>query len=259
MNYYDDERHIISKLQLTVARNVCFVNMSRGARKFFLSLYREKKFKWWTDSSGKNELPPDFYSEKYKYMLEVMRVDDFVMGDNSPNALESKFVKKVEDLRREKGLPPMKDSNIHMLIIPDMSKASENNYKTYVKNFKRIVNKHLEKIDSYRKNHPGYKLGFLIFDESPGYLKAEEPHKKRRPGELIFGFQHYYIRDKKLVETFLYSDLDFVIWMTPNKNMQENPRIYPEICIFDLKKYRKQKERMVEYDYDELVCLEVRG
>ena len=30
----------------------------------------------WIDSSGKDQLPPDFYNDKDKIMMEVMRVDD---------------------------------------------------------------------------------------------------------------------------------------------------------------------------------------
>ena len=62
---------------------------------FFLSLKSERKFKNWINSSGKDALPPDFYSKKYKFMLEVMRTDDYREGYNSPNAMESKRVKDV--------------------------------------------------------------------------------------------------------------------------------------------------------------------
>ncbi len=259
MNHFDDEINIIRHLQWMKRRKIYFVNPTWEVKKFFYSLYKERKFRKWVNSSGKNELPPDFFSEKYRYMLEVMRVDDFVPGNKSPNALESKIVKELDDLLREKGLPPAKESNIQMFIIPDMSKGSKNGYKIYVENFKRIVKKHLDKIDKYRINHPGYKLGFLIFDESPGYWQANEPNVKRKPGERIAGFPHLFVRDKKFIENFLDKDLDFVIWMTPYKNLPENPPFYPEISVFDLKKYEKQKEQLIEYDFEEVVCLEVEG
>ena len=95
-------------------------------------------------------------------MLEVMRTDDYREGYNSPNASESKCVKEVEDMLRANGTHSLKEAIIQLFIIPDMFKASENGYGLYVENFKRIVQKHMKKIENYRKNHPGYKQGFLI-------------------------------------------------------------------------------------------------
>ena len=178
-------------------------------------------------------------------------------GNGSPNALESKFVKKIEDMRRERGLPSLKESNIHMLIIPDMSKASENGYSIYIENFRRIVQKHIDKINNYRENHPGYKLGFLIFDEAPGYLQVTDKKVKAKAGEPVSGFAHFHFMDKNLVESFWEADVDFVIWMTPYKNLLGNPRVYPQICIFDMKRKGKWKKRLVEYNANEMMCLEV--
>lgn len=103
MNHYDDEENIIRLLQAIPLREVHLVNPTRAGIKFFFSLYRERNFKKWINNSGKNVPPPDFFSKKYEYMLEVMRTDDYMSGNCSPNALESKFVKKIEDMRREEG------------------------------------------------------------------------------------------------------------------------------------------------------------
>ncbi len=256
MNYFDNETNIIELLQQTNSRMINFVNPTYEGKKFFLSLYREKEFGNWTNSSAKDVPPPDFYSEKYKYMLEVMRVDDYVIGSSSPNALESKFIKKADDMRKENGLPSVRESNITMLVIPDMSNASENNYEIYVENFKRIVDKHLQKIDGYCKNHPGYKLGFLIFDESPGYMQVEKFYAGTKPGDKVKGNLHFGFRDRKFVEVFLHHDLDFVIWMTPYKNMPHNPKTYREINILDLKKKDGWKKNIIEYDVEKMYCME---
>ena len=137
-----------------------------------------------------------------------------------------------------------------------MSKASKNDYRTYVENFERIVGKHIEKIECYRNNHPGYKLGFLILDESPGYILPIDPNVAKKPGGLVKGDPHLHFYDKNLVESFLDAELDFVIWMTPYKNIAGNPKIYPLVSIFDLKRNNDWKENILEYSYDEMVCLE---
>ena len=257
MNHYDNEENIIRNLQSVPLREVHLVNPTREVTKFFFSLYRERRFENWTNNFRKDVPPPDFFSKKYGYMLEVMRIDDYVAGNNSPNALESKFVKKIEDMRRKNGLPTLKESNVHMFIIPDMSKASENGYSIYIENFKRIVQKHIDKIKNYRENHPGYKLGFLIFDEAPGYLRVTDKIVKVKAGESVSGFPHFHFVDKNLIESFLEADVDFFIWMTPYKNLPSNPRIYPQICVFDMKRKDNWKKRLIEYNVDEMMCLEV--
>lgn len=256
MNHFDDEENIIRLLQSIPLREIHLVNPTRDVKNFFFSLYYERRFDNWINNSGKDVPPPDFFSKKYEYMLEVMRTDDFVAGNGSPNALESKFVKKIEDVRRERGLSSLKESNIQMLIIPDMSKASENGYSIYIENFRRIVQKHIGKINNYRENHPGYKLGFLIFDEAPGYLQVTDKKVKAKAGETVSGFAHFHFMDKNLVESFWEADVDFVIWMTPYKNLSGNPRVYPQICVFDLRRKDKWKKNLVEYNADEMMCLE---
>ena len=257
MNYFDNEENVIEHLQLTSCKEILFINRTVGAQKFFSSIYDPKAFSNWINSSGKDAPPPDFYSDKYKYMLEVMRIDDYIIGYNSPNTLESSFIKKVDEERRQNGLPTIQESNIKLLYIPDMSKASNNGYSTYIDNFKRIVQKHINKIKIYQKNHPGYKLGFLIFDESPGYLNVEDKNIELKAGEKVYGYRHFYFWDKNLVEVFMNADIDYVIWATPYKNIAANPRIYPKICVFDLKHRGMWKHKLITYNENELLCLEV--
>ena len=258
MNFYDDEARIIESLQFVEDEKIRFINISYRAVQFFLSLHREKRFQKWINSSGKDVPPPDFFSEKFKYMLEVMRVDDFVKGNQSPNALESAFFKNVENTLRENGQPSLKELNIQMMVIPDMKNASENSYATYVENFRRVVKKHLEKIPDYRRNHPEYKLGFLVFDESAGYLQVEDPSIKRKPGDLISGTMHSFYYDRSFIEVFDEQDLDFLIWMAPNKNLPENPNVFPEVIVFDLKGHSRWKKRLMNFDCEKTVCWEAR-
>jgi len=257
MNHYDDEENVINYLQFTPFSRICFIKPRAETFKFFLSLKSERKFKNWINSSGKDALPPDFYSKKYKFMLEVMRTDDYREGYNSPNALESKRVKEVEDMLRANGTRSLKEANIKLLIIPDMSKASENGYGLYVENFKRIVEKHIKKIDNYRKNHPGYKLGFLIFDEAPAYFKPLDKGIKPKAGEAISGWPHLYFKDKNLVDSFCNADVDFIIWITPFKDLPGNIHFLPKICVFDMKRIKAWKRYLMDYKEDDLICMEV--
>jgi len=79
---------------------------------------------------------------------------------------------------------------------------------------------------------------------------------KAKVGEPVSGFAHFHFMDKNLVESFWEADVDFIIWMTPYKNLPSNPRVYPQICVFDLKRKDKWKKNLVEYNADEMMCLE---
>lgn len=79
---------------------------------------------------------------------------------------------------------------------------------------------------------------------------------KAKVGEAVSGFAHFHFMDKNLVESFLEADVDFVIWMTPYKNLPSNSRAYPQICVLDMKHKDKWKNRLIEYNEDEMMCLE---
>ena len=113
-----------------------------------------------------------------------------------------------------------------------------------------------KKIENYRKNHPGFRLGFLIFDEAPAYLNVFDPNITIKAGEPVSGFPHFHYLDKNLVRSFEQADVEYVIWMTPYKKLPSIPPIYPEICIFDMKRKNGWKNKLIEYDIDKMVCLE---
>ena len=76
MNFYDDERMIIEDFQLVINSDVFFPFHSHGAVEAFKSVRNTKKWANWTYNAGKADPPPDFFSDKYMLMMEVMRVDD---------------------------------------------------------------------------------------------------------------------------------------------------------------------------------------
>lgn len=50
---------------------------------------------------------------------------------------------------------------------PALQKCSTIFYK---KNFTRVLQKHDDSAELYRKNHPGFRLIYFIMDESSGYI-----------------------------------------------------------------------------------------
>jgi len=258
MNFFDNEQRIIDFLQDTSYRKMIKTFSSYELYLFLDSIHNRRKYLNWINSSGKNELPPDFYSDKYKYMVEVMRVDDYEIGSNCPNALEAKALNKIKQLRGIEKFKEDQKNNITYIMNPDLTDSSDHNYKIYIDNFHRILNSHIEKIGNYKKNHPNFKLGFIVFDESAGYLHVDEKDKKiQNCYEKVYGYRHFYWLDKNLVESFINADIDFLIWLTPNKNMPQNKEVYPNGAIFDLKKLQKNKNDLITYDEDQMISLEV--
>ena len=43
---------------------------------FIDNILKEENWHFWTDSSGKSDPPPDFYSNHYKIMMDMMEVYD---------------------------------------------------------------------------------------------------------------------------------------------------------------------------------------
>ena len=80
---------------------------------------------------------------------------------------------------------------------------------------------------------------------------------KPKKEDRIEAFSHVYIRDKNLIGIFEGIDVDFIIWMTPYKNFPPNPKVYPEICVFDVKNKINWKRNLIEYKADKMLCLEV--
>lgn len=133
MNYYDKEINILNYVRLCNTNEIVKVFSSWKLNYLLHSLKNEKMFRKWIDSSGEIKLPPDFYNDKLKLMLEIMRVDDYLNNKNCPNALETKLIKELENARREKYLQTFEEQNIDLLVIPDMKEASANNYELYRK------------------------------------------------------------------------------------------------------------------------------
>ncbi len=259
MNYYDKESRIIEQLQMSSIFHVKFLNYSLGLFKFFASLYIPFLYQNWINSSGKGQLPPDFYSDKYKYMLEVMRFDDYEQGSRSQNAIESKKVKQINMERRAKGLPLFDNENLVLHLNPDLSESSDNNLELYYKNYKDVIEKHNGKVESYNTAHPNFQLGFLLFDESPSYGETKEKHV----GEIYAGtrvgpLRYFYSPLCKMFSNELLKlNVDYVIWITPYKqpNYYDNKGII-ELYLLDVKKARRKGIKSIDYNLDNVLCLE---
>ena len=123
--------------------------------------------KKWMDSSGKGDPPPDFYSEKYMMMTELMSVSDNEFEDNGKiiNPTTSKMSEMFHELETSGILEGMReDIVININARTELPTEKDHNYGYYKRSLNRVIRKHIQQIPAYRKNHPGKKLIFIIYD-----------------------------------------------------------------------------------------------
>ena len=196
----------------------------------------------WTVSSGKSDPPPDFYSDEYRLMMDVMRVNDHEQKGkkgklhNPSMAHEKEMLKELEQAGILEQLP---NAKIFLNGYTQLPTYEDHNYNLYLKCFKRVLTKHINSIALYKKNHPGYKVIFFIFDESSAYFEADHiinPKRQVQQGEQLSGRPHIFFADNSFLDAFIGKGIDYLFWYTPYKLFEqiEPPLTLPTLCVYDL-------------------------
>ena len=245
MNYFDDESRIVEKIHNTYLYKCAFPNNSVRAKRVLASVCEPHKWEKWHNSSGKADPPPDFFCDEYGLMMDVMRVDDHSFindkGDvcNPTNQRESMLQKEL----RAKGiLDAFPDAKRIMVnAITDLPTVEDHNYQFYYTSFERTVKKHIKSIPIYKRNHPECKIVFLIFDESSGYVKATDSEIDKsslKRGQSFICEPYLHFVDKRFLSAFQNTDIDYIIWFSPNKYFQSSSSLkFPNIAVYDVKRY----------------------
>lgn len=199
----------------------------------------------WVDNT-KSQFPPDFINEEDSLLMEVMRIDDHSMdGKKNPNLSRQRSMRKEVDKMNEM-FPSVK--RFVMNAVTDLPTDEDHNYKNYYSSFQRTVRKHLSKLEDYKKNHPNKKMIFLVADETSGiYFESITKND-----ECAYGKPHLVFLDRRFINEFIDSDLDYLILYCPYNhfNTIENHESLPKLTIFDIKNMKKNKIVPI-YDYDE--------
>lgn len=262
MNFFDDENRIIELFQMFHICKSCFLLQSSEAVSAFEVIHNPDEWKYWVNSSGHSDPPPDFYSDKHKLMMDVMRIDDHTRINakgnvcNPVNQRESIIQKQLQKDLIPNYFP--KAEYVFVNAVTDLPSLEDHNYKFYYTGFERVVKKHIDSIPLYRQNHPGYKVIFFILDESTGYVQVNSPDIVKRGfvrGLKIPITPYLHFIDKRFVDVFRGSDIDYVIWHTPYKIMDKSlPYELPATCVFDVKNY--DYKDIIEYPEDLIMSTE---
>ena len=260
MKMYDNENDIIEYFQMLSTESICLLTgETEEVETILSSILDEGGWKNWIDSSGKGDLPPDFYNNNLKIMMDVMKVDDhgFISSKgktvNPTRKRESDIMHELQD----KGfLDKFPNAKIFINAVTDLPTHEDHNYRYYRDNFIKTVKSHIKKINRYKVNHPGYKVIFFVFDESSQYMQVDHKTEKIKVGIVSKAFPHLWFMDKSLVSSFENSELDFLIWFTPYKHCDAFSEKdgsclnLPEAVIYDVKNMdiplRYYKEELME-------------
>lgn len=202
--------------------------------------------KSWEDSSSKNAIPPDFYNERHKIMMEIMRIDDCI-GKVNGKKIENSFSRSNNLAKRILGDNYKKNINGILFTNPDTTNSTNFNFRGYIKNFNKVFLKHSNKIEMYRKNHPNCKdVIFFILDQSNNYVQVSRKEDLKKENQknpyLENCVIHNCFMDDIFLKTIEESKVDYVIWVKYHSIIFVNgkKKKLPEVCIFDVK-HMKEK------------------
>ena len=259
MLYSEKETYLVEFFQHMDKSEICLLPTDEDTVGIVASIQDPTQWTKWTDSSAKNDPPPDFYCDDLALMMDAMRVDDHghkVHGTivNPTYQREHMLEKELQEAGIFKTYPNVK--RLFINAVTDLPTEEDHNYSFYLENFKRTVQKHIKHIPNYKKNHPGYKVIFFIFDESSAYV-----HKVGTPftinGRTAMGAQqHVFAADKAFVDVFLHSDIDYIIWCAPFKYIEviEGECLQPRAVVIRVKDYCLEP---INYDPFEIMSVEL--
>lgn len=258
---FDNEINILKYFRDQKAPPLVFPENDENSR-IISSLYNDEIWEHWINSSGKDQTPPDFYNKNLSLMMEVMRVDDNATDDGSVNALKVKENEMLKELK-ESGILDRIPEGTQLITLANTKLPTEedHNFKRYKNNFRRVIEKHSNKVESYRKNHKDYKLIFFVFDETSGSyfetfnMKNKEKLKYKSP---VTAKLHCFWADEDFVNVIENSKADYLIWYKPNNNFITpsggmNSEL-PKVVIYDLSNMEPQK---IKYNESLMVSSEI--
>lgn len=261
MNYFGDENRIIEFFQRAATLWSSNTDPNDELAFVFESIRQIDQWTNWINSAGHGAPPPDFYNDKLKLMMDVMRIDDH--GFVSPKGKVVNPVNQRENLIQREleqaGILAMfpKVDAIFVNAITDLPTHEDHNYGYYFTNFKRTVEKHIQSIPLYRRNHPDYKVIFFIMDESSGYMQVENEDIVREGpivGKAYQAIPHIPCYDKRFVEVFRNSDIEYIIWFMPFKELPSDTIQMPKAYIIDV--HEIIEEDLIDYPKDLMMSKE---
>lgn len=253
---YDNENNILEDFRESTDK-VLPIPLTEELNRAFILIKDEKEWSNWIDSSSKSAPPPDFYNEKEKIMMELMRFDDQQTIDGKRHATRSKEAKVRQEIRNSGILDQVHNvKRIMINVNSDLSTNDDHNFNRYRGNFNRTVNKHAKKVSTYKENHPEYSLIFFILDETSGMYFENNSSSEVEKGKTYLSRAHCHWLDDEMVKTIKSCGADFFVWYKPHNSFESPFGVnddFPKIVIYDIDKMQFDT---IEYDESKMMSSE---
>lgn len=255
MAYYDNEINVINDFCNCDDSEIYLFNANNEK-----NLQSVRKIEEWHCSSSKSDPPPDFYSDNYKFMMEVMRGDDHAYI-NTKGKVINPHIKKENETYKEiqkfvKNNNITFSGNIFVNTVTDLPTHEDHSYDKYLYNFKRVIENHDSSYDLYKNNHNNYQLIYLILDETSSYMQKEDFNGNDVSiGDVIQARLHLFFFDKKFISILKKSKADYYIWYAPFKHFNSKEKVeLPQVIIYS--KEDLEKIKTIEYSNNSIHGIE---
>ena len=236
---YDKESDIIEYIKDNIIdKNTLIYSNNNFSKQIFKVLSNLDTF---IDNSSHSNQPPDFYSNEYSVMFDIFKINDTEQKKNfNPTKIEER---KIE---RENESFISKFPNAKVFI--DTHSEIQNGKITYlVKQTKRVLENHIDKIPIWEREHPNIKhKGLIVFNESEFYSTAKWDGCDYIKEKNYILYEPWL--DKNIIEN-VFSKIDFILWICPYQSSficKEFPYC-PKFVLMDM---RLPLRNIKEYDYD---------
>lgn len=259
MGIFDKENEIIEYQTIVSPPEVALIPENDETERVFQSISDEESWVKWTDTSGKNDPPPDFYCDEDGLMMDVMRVDDHGYISEKGKTVNPTLTREREvtkELQENGILDQFPGAKLHLLVDTKLSTEEDHNYRFYRDNFVRTVEAHKKKIHRYRENHPNCKVIFFVFDESSAYMEPLRKTNTPVKGQLHCGRVHVWFNDSAFIKVLKDSDIDYLVWFTPYKMIEFLGKglELPRAVVYNIKELPQEQ---FEYNENCMMSVEV--
>lgn len=159
----ESEKQLIRRFQTEPSKVICLLCGTSKEIELCNIIQSGDFWNEWVDASAHDAPPPDFYSNKYGLMMDVMKVDDNTRKTKkgklrNPRAeLENKLFKEL----KESGVVTNETPDVLINAVTDLPTMEDHQFKWYFDSFKRVVLGHNAKIPLYQSNHKNFKTVFF--------------------------------------------------------------------------------------------------
>lgn len=249
--FLDNEMDIINNILFELCDyNILLYNGNSFNKTILRYVKNLDKF---VSNNGHDALPPDFYSDDFSCMFDVMRINDSEIK-KSYNPVKMRERKAENDIKSS-GILDAVNPNANVFINSESGNDGEHTLRNYIKNCNRVMSEHIKKIDIWKSEHPDIKhKGLIIFDETECYFEGHVQHAYADQYMFMWDRNKPLILHKPWMDKFFMKDayssaLDFIIWVCPYKShgilWQQTHYDYPNLVILDT---RFSRDDYIQYD-----------